>query len=265
VLISVNSCDRVFWKPRCFLTAWPSLLLWLLQDRSWFETQLEGHLSSHFSLSRDEVLGSDGGRLVYGDFMVPGADPKNYEQVRGGWFVVLQVFSLVAFGVCMRREAASSVSLVGRGGGGKLACSFTLPSHLHHVGTLGDDPVAFHAAVGTSCYFVLCLILVIRVCPCPLCQVKHLSALIPTINEYLLDYNAESKTPMGLVMFMDAVEHVSRISRILRQVRCTPEAPGGCHTMCTPQPSFFSRTTNSSPCCVFKPGVRLPLHCARHR
>jgi dynein heavy chain len=50
-------------------------------------------------------------------------------------------------------------------------------------------------------------------------QVKDVSSLIPTVSEYLLDYNAESKTPMGLVMFMDAVEHVSRISRILRQVQ----------------------------------------------
>ncbi len=54
----------------------------LCQDRSWFEAQLTAHLSSHFSLARDDVLGGDGGRLVYGDFMVPGADPKNYEQVR---------------------------------------------------------------------------------------------------------------------------------------------------------------------------------------
>ncbi len=92
-----------------------------------------------------------------------------------------------------------------------------------------------------------CLLIVIRVRPCPLCQVKHLSALIPTINEYLLDYNAESKTPMGLVMFMDAVEHVSRISRILRQVRCGvhPKHQWGCHGMCTPQPLFFSRTAHS--------------------
>ncbi len=101
MLITVNSCDRVFWKPRCFLIAWPSLLLWLLQDRSWFETQLEGHLSSHFSLSRDEVLGSDGGRLVYGDFMVPGADPKNYEQVCGGLCVpVSQLFCFAGLQFC---------------------------------------------------------------------------------------------------------------------------------------------------------------------
>lgn len=38
-----------------------------------------------------------------------------------------------------------------------------------------------------------------------------------TINQYLSDHNAESKQPMPLVMFLDAIEHVSRVSRILRQ------------------------------------------------
>jgi dynein heavy chain len=77
-------------------------------------------------------------------------------------------------------------------------------------------------------------------------EVKDVAALVPTIEEYLSDYNAESKTPMKLVrgrrsgrvlrllprqrlidvsrvgvplqvMFLDAIEHVSRISRVLRQ------------------------------------------------
>ncbi|CAN0195624.1 unnamed protein product [Laminaria digitata] len=38
-----------------------------------------------------------------------------------------------------------------------------------------------------------------------------------TINQYLADHNGESKQPMPLVMFLDAIEHVSRVSRILRQ------------------------------------------------
>lgn len=38
-----------------------------------------------------------------------------------------------------------------------------------------------------------------------------------TINQYLVDHNGESKQPMPLVMFLDAIEHVSRVSRILRQ------------------------------------------------
>ena len=35
--------------------------------------------------------------------------------------------------------------------------------------------------------------------------------------EYLNDYNDESKTPMMLVLFFDAIAHVSRISRVVRQ------------------------------------------------
>ena len=48
-------------------------------------------------------------------------------------------------------------------------------------------------------------------------EVPDMNTLVPTIEEYLMDFNAESKTPMKLVMFLDAIEHVSRISRVLRQ------------------------------------------------
>ena len=48
-------------------------------------------------------------------------------------------------------------------------------------------------------------------------EVDDLSELQPLIEEYLNEYNAESKQPMHLVMFMDAIEHVSRIARVLRQ------------------------------------------------
>uniref|UniRef100_A0A7S3ZAX1 AAA+ ATPase domain-containing protein n=1 Tax=Lotharella globosa TaxID=91324 RepID=A0A7S3ZAX1_9EUKA len=41
-----------------------------------------------------------------------------------------------------------------------------------------------------------------------------------TLEEYLELYNEESKAPMKLVLFLDAIEHVSRISRVIRQ-------PGG--------------------------------------
>lgn len=37
------------------------------------------------------------------------------------------------------------------------------------------------------------------------------------VEEYLTDHNSESKQPMPLVMFADALEHVARIARILRQ------------------------------------------------
>lgn len=48
-------------------------------------------------------------------------------------------------------------------------------------------------------------------------EIRHLSELQPTIEDYLGEYNAESKQPMNLVMFMDAIEHVARISRVIRQ------------------------------------------------
>lgn len=37
------------------------------------------------------------------------------------------------------------------------------------------------------------------------------------MNDYLKDYNIVSKAPMNLVLFKFAVEHVSRVSRVLMQ------------------------------------------------
>ena len=37
------------------------------------------------------------------------------------------------------------------------------------------------------------------------------------MEEYLEDFNLSSKAPMDLVMFRFAIEHVSRICRVLRQ------------------------------------------------
>ena len=39
------------------------------------------------------------------------------------------------------------------------------------------------------------------------------------LEEFLEDYNASTTTPMKLVLFQDAIDHICRINRILRQPR----------------------------------------------
>ena len=46
-------------------------------------------------------------------------------------------------------------------------------------------------------------------------QVTDMAKLINVINEYLEDYNSVSNAPMNLVMFLDAIEHVSRVCRVI--------------------------------------------------
>ena len=43
--------------------------------------------------------------------------------------------------------------------------------------------------------------------------------LSQVVEDYLEDYNSASSTPMRLVMFPDAAEHVSRVSRVIRLPR----------------------------------------------
>lgn len=43
-----------------------------------------------------------------------------------------------------------------------------------------------------------------------------MSALIRVIEDYLEDYNSMTTSPMRLVTFLDAAEHVARVARILR-------------------------------------------------
>ena len=47
-------------------------------------------------------------------------------------------------------------------------------------------------------------------------EVKDFESLQNTVEEYLGEFNGESKQPMHLVMFGDAIDHVSRISRVIR-------------------------------------------------
>jgi dynein heavy chain, axonemal len=46
--------------------------------------------------------------------------------------------------------------------------------------------------------------------------ISDLKDLIKKIEGFLEDYNAGTKHPMKLIMFLDACDHVSRICRILR-------------------------------------------------
>ena len=49
-------------------------------------------------------------------------------------------------------------------------------------------------------------------------EAKELPKLVTLLSDALEDYNVTNPTQMNLVFFRDAVEHVCRISRILRQV-----------------------------------------------
>eukprot|EP00795_Rhopilema_esculentum_P009610 gene9610-17369_t len=48
-------------------------------------------------------------------------------------------------------------------------------------------------------------------------EITDFKALTAQIESYLDDYNQMSKAPMSLVMFKFAIEHVSRVSRVLKQ------------------------------------------------
>lgn len=54
----------------------------------------------------------------------------------------------------------------------------------------------------------------------PYLEVKEMAELNLKMEEYLMDYNQQSHKPMDLVMFGFAIEHISRVSRILKM-------PGG--------------------------------------
>ncbi|XP_023309976.1 dynein heavy chain 1, axonemal-like [Anoplophora glabripennis] len=51
----------------------------------------------------------------------------------------------------------------------------------------------------------------------PYIQIKDFAKLEESLNFYLQEYNAQSTKPMKLVLFLDAISHVCRISRIIRQ------------------------------------------------
>lgn len=71
--------------------------------------------------------------------------------------------------------------------------------------TLGSEPVLFADFLDTSAgqgYYE---------------QVKDFRRLSESLNYNLNEYNSESTKPMKLVLFLDAISHVCRITRIIRQ------------------------------------------------
>ncbi|XP_053982409.1 dynein axonemal heavy chain 7 [Hylaeus volcanicus] len=50
-------------------------------------------------------------------------------------------------------------------------------------------------------------------------EVENLDDLTATVEEYLAEYNSISRTPMNLVLFRFAIEHLSRICRVMMQPR----------------------------------------------
>lgn len=50
-------------------------------------------------------------------------------------------------------------------------------------------------------------------------QMPDMRGLEKLIEGYLDDYNSTSTSPMKLVLFLDAIEHVSRICRLVNLTR----------------------------------------------
>ena len=55
-------------------------------------------------------------------------------------------------------------------------------------------------------------------------ELTDMSAVVSRLEEYLVDHNGMSKSPMNLAMFLYAAEHVARICRVLKQP--------GAHMLC---------------------------------
>ena len=51
-------------------------------------------------------------------------------------------------------------------------------------------------------------------------EISDASKLILVVEDYLKDFNATSKRPMNLAIFLFAVEHISRICRCVYLLSC---------------------------------------------
>lgn len=167
------------------------------EDKEWFENlaRLEGQM--RLGLDWDGIVGLPGtaqNLIICADFMVPGADPKVSNQ--NCWRVPFHTFRKllaevleVAVREWSRQKLQSKISTTVDHANMRenRACSSFSASH---------RPRAFALQVYE--------------------EVKHFESLQATVEEYLGEYNSETKQPMHLVMFDDAIEHVSRISRVIR-------------------------------------------------
>ncbi|KAF8071068.1 Dnah1 [Scenedesmus sp. PABB004] len=137
------------------------------EDHAWFRGRQDALLGKHFGLAYAQVAPQP--RLLYGDFLVPGAEPK------------ARARRALPRTAAWRRAA----QLAGRG------------------------PTGHRAAPAGRC--------VRRRGAQVYAQVSDVAGLVKQVEGYLEDYNATAPAPMRLVLFQDAVEHVSRIARVLRQ------------------------------------------------
>lgn len=128
-------------------------------------------VQEHFSLAYSDVGPSD--CLMYGNYLVPGAEPK--------------------VSCCALPQLPKPVPV--KYDVQLLAC---------HCRTLSTRPEPLTQ--------VLCNVAV-QVYQ----QVTDLPALSKLMETYLEDFNSTTTNPMKLVLFTDAMEHVSRISRIISQ------------------------------------------------
>ena len=116
------------------------------EDRKWFTNLLKERMKEDYNLEYEQVITAE--PVIYGDFMVPNADPRIYTEIDD--------FELVLY--------------------------YWIYMHLN---------------INKSNQFWK--------------QMKK------TINDYLEDYNQINMAKMRLVLFLDAMRHIARISRIIRQ------------------------------------------------
>jgi dynein heavy chain, axonemal len=50
-------------------------------------------------------------------------------------------------------------------------------------------------------------------------QVADVGKMIQLLEDYMEEYNLSNPSTLNLVFFMDAVEHITRVARVLRQPR----------------------------------------------